>query len=78
MGIQFEEHLAGLVGPGHSTSSHYLLGWCAKCPGYSHVQECDAWRRWAIRNVPEVMDLIGPGVRLPASTPATSLVRPGA
>jgi hypothetical protein len=52
------------VPPGHSTSAHLLLGFCAVCPGRDAGAEVNAWRWWAVNHVPEVGDLVGPHRRV--------------
>ncbi len=39
---------------GHSITSHVVLGWCCLCPGKDVDQETNAWRLWAMKNVPDV------------------------
>lgn len=55
--------------PGHSIAAHLLLGWCKTCPGRTVAAELNEWRWWAVNNVPEVADLVGP-VPTPARPPA--------
>lgn len=43
---------------GHQIAAHTLFGWCSACPGRSAVDEANAWRTWAVGNLPEVRDAI--------------------
>jgi hypothetical protein len=46
----------GHLPQGHSISAHTLLGWCCHCCGRTPQEEAVAWRSWAIRNVPDVVE----------------------
>jgi hypothetical protein len=59
---------------GHCIASHYLLGWCARCPGRDALEELAAWQVWA-GTLPDVSEEIS---RQQGGDPARKRDRPPA
>jgi hypothetical protein len=56
--VRSSEELRARVPLGHSIASHMVLDWCSGCPDRDVFQEANAWRLWAINNIPEVGEAV--------------------
>lgn len=43
---------------GHSIATHTVHGWCCLCHDRTVSEETNAWRLWAMNNVPEVAEAV--------------------